>query len=68
MLWGNGMLILILGSGLYFSVMTGFFQVRKFPVIIRETILSVFKENKADKKGKNLSQFQAMATALAASM
>lgn len=68
MLWGNGMLILILGSGLYFSVMTGFFQIRKFPVIIRETILSVFKENKADKKGKNLSQFQAMATALAASM
>ncbi len=62
------MLILILGTGLYFSIKTGFFQIRKFPLAIKQTIFPALKEGRAEKNGKNLSQFQAMATALAASM
>lgn len=68
--WGNGMLLLILGTGMYLTVRTGFFQLRKFPLILRKTIVSIFKDKEVTKSGdhKTLSQFQAMSTALAATM
>lgn len=65
--WGVPMLILIIGTGIYFSVRLKFFQIFKFKHILKSTIFSKSKNNKNDDK-KTLSQFQAMSTALAATI
>ncbi len=65
--WGPIMLVLLVGSGIYLTFRTGFLQVRKFGYIMRNTIGSLFK--KGDKeKGKNLSAFEAVTTAMAATV
>ena len=62
--WGPIMLALLVGTGIYLSIITGFIQVRKFGYIMKNTIFSLFK--KSDKEhGANLSPFQAVTTALA---
>ncbi len=66
--WGVPMLILIIGTGIYFSVRLGFFQVVKFGHVLSSTIFSAFgKKNKSKDTGA-LSQLQAMSTALAATI
>jgi len=69
-LWGGGMIILILGAGIYLTVATRFFQFRKVKMIFRETILSLFKDKSVRKSNdkKSISQLQAVSTALAATM
>lgn len=67
LLWGNAMLALLLGVGGYFTLRSGFFQLRGFGKILRATIFSVFGKKKSVGK-KEISQFQALSTALAASM
>ena len=69
-LWGGGMIVLILGAGIYLTVATRFFQFRKVKMIFRETIFSLFKDKSVRKSGekKSISQLQAVSTALAATM
>ena len=69
-LWGGGMIILLLGAGIYLTVATRFFQFRKVKLIFRETIFSLFKDKSVRKSGekKSISQLQAVSTALAATM
>ncbi len=64
--WGPIMLVLLVGSGVYLSIRTGFIQVRKFGYVMKNTVGSLFSK-KGEKKdhGKNLSPFQAVTTALA---
>ena len=62
--WGPIMLVLLVGSGVYLSIRTGFVQVRKFGYVMKNTLGSLFKKSDKD-HGKNLSPFQAVATALA---
>ena len=62
--WGPIMLALLVGSGVYLSIRTGFIQVRKFGYVMKNTLGSLFKKSDKD-HGKNLSPFQAVATALA---
>lgn len=62
MVWGAPMLILMLGTGIYFSARTGFFQIRRFPHILKST---VFSRNKG---GDGISPFAAMCQALAATL
>lgn len=65
-LWGPPILILITGCGLYISFITGFFQIRYFHIIIKETFGKMFsKTNEGD---GTVSAFQAMTTALASSI
>lgn len=64
--WGPHMLILLLGTGLYFSVKTNFLQIRKFPHIFKKTILSMFYKTKTSKGA--ISPFQALTTALASTI
>ena len=65
-LWGIPLLALLMGGGLLLSIRTGFFQIRYFPYILKETIGKVFDK---DEKGKGtVSPFQAMTTALASSI
>ncbi|MCM1166988.1 MAG: amino acid carrier protein [Lachnospiraceae bacterium] len=62
--WGAPMLCLMLFTGVLFTVKTGFFQLRKFPVILRSTVFS-----KPDSRDANsVSPFAAMCQALAATL
>ncbi len=68
--WGIPMLVLLLATGIYLTVGTGFFQVRRFGYVMKNTIGSMFRNKstrKTDAHGA-ISQFQALATALAATV
>ena len=62
--WGIPSLIMILGVGLYFSIRTGFIQIRFFPMAMKAFFGSIRKENSAQGE----SSFQALCTALAATV
>lgn len=64
--WGPVMLVLLVGTGIFLTIKTGWIQTSRFGYIMKNTIGSLFKKNekKAD-SGKNLSPFQAVSTALA---
>ena len=64
--WGPVMLLFLLGIGLYFSVRTGFFQIRYFGRMCRETIGSLFEKKPKSKQG--ITPFQAVSTALAGTL
>ncbi len=68
--WGIPMLVLLLAVGIYLTVGTGFFQITKFGYALKNTIFAVFRNKSVVKtKDKNaISQFQALATALAATV
>lgn len=62
--WGTPLLLLLLGTGLLFSARLGFFQLRHFPYILKNTFITLFKRN--EKNGT--SQLRAVSTSLAAAM
>ena len=69
--WGIPMLVLIIGTGIYMSIRTNFFQLSKAKHVIDNTIGGVFKKNSniTDSSEKaSISQFQALCTALAATI
>lgn len=70
LVWGPPMLVLLLFVGVYYSLKTNFFQVKRFAYIFKKTIFAVFKDRSVTKTEdkKNISQFQALATALAATI
>lgn len=61
--WGVPMLCLMLFTGFFFTVRTGFFQLRKFPHILRSTVFS--REKTSD---GGISPFASMCQALAATL
>ncbi len=63
--WGPIMLTLLIGTGLFLSIRTGFLQFRKFGYMMKNTILSVFSKNQHEKDNSGVSPFQAVATAMA---
>lgn len=64
--WGPVMLILLVGTGIYFSFRLKFLQVSKFGFIMRNTLGKALKRSDAKKAGKGaITPFQAMSTALA---
>lgn len=68
--WGIPMLVLIIGTGIYMSVRTGFFQISKFKAWADNTFLAIFKKKSVTKTSekKAITQFQALSTALAATI
>ena len=66
-LWNKWLvlLFLLLGSGIYFTIRTGFVQVRKFGTGMRLVFGSINLRGKAAGK-EGMSSFQALATAIAA--
>ena len=64
--WGPPMLILLLGTGILLSCMTGFIVIKKFGYIMRSTLLKMFKQS-GHGEGE-VSAFQAVSTALAATV
>ncbi len=66
--WGKG-LYLLLVTGVLMTVLTGVFQIRKIGHWFSETIGKIFKKDVSGHvKGKSISQFQALCTALAATI
>lgn len=68
--WGKPLLFLLLGTGLLYTVRLGFFQIVKFPQIMKCTFFSLFHDKsrtRCSEKG-SISQFQAVSAALAAAM
>ena len=66
--WGKG-LYLLLATGVLMTVLTGVFQIRKIGHWFSETIGKIFKKDVSGHvKGKSISQFQALCTALAATI
>jgi len=68
--WGNGMIFLILCIGLYFTLKTKLFQLTNFKYILKNTFLSIFKDKNTTRSSDkhSISQFQTLSTALAATM
>lgn len=60
--WGAPMLALMLFTGFSLTLRTGFFQIRKFPTILKSTVFS-----KSEKDGE-ITPFAAMCQALAATL
>ena len=69
--WGIPMLILIIGTGIYMTLRTKVFQITYAKHVTAETIGGVFKKGshvKNSKEKTSISQFQALCTALAATI
>ena len=64
--WGPWMLILLVGTGIYMSIRTGFLQFAKFGYAMRNTIGKVFNKQTAGEG--EVTPFQAVTTALAATV
>lgn len=70
--WGIPMLILIIGTGIYMTVGMKFFQITRIRHWMNETFLAIFKKKHVTahtgKEESSISQFQALSTALAATI
>lgn len=65
-IWGVPAMICIIGVGLILSFRTKFIQIRKFPYALKSTIGKIF--TKTDAKEGSITPFQAVCTALAATV
>ncbi len=64
-LWGDWMLVALLGLGIYYTCMTGFAQVRFFPCILRRFAKEA-RERKGEQAGAGkCSSYQALCAAVA---
>ena len=67
--WVKVGLLLLIGTGILMTVLTNFFQISHLPHWVKKTIGSIFKKESHNKKeAGSVSQFQAMCTALAATI
>lgn len=70
--WGLPMLILLVGTGILMTCLTRFFQISHFKHWIKNTIGGIFRDSHVtahtDKEDTQISQFQSLCTALAATI
>nr|WP_325298325.1 alanine/glycine:cation symporter family protein [uncultured Oscillibacter sp.] len=65
-LWGDWLLFVLLGVGLLYTILSGAVQIRKFPYIIRKTLLEpVFRKQKDSQEAGTVTSFQSLCTAVA---
>ncbi len=65
-IWGPPMLAVFLGTGLYLSAKSGFFQITGVKRWMGDTVFSAFANRKKKKRDGSISQFSALTSALAA--
>ncbi len=70
LVWGIPMLVLIISTGILMTIRTGFFQIVRAKYVGDETFFAIFKKRHVTKTKdkKAISQFQALTTALAATI
>ena len=69
--WGVPALVLLIGTGILMTVLTGFFQFRRFGHMWKNTIGGLFNKEKGIRKTTDkhsISQFQSLCTALSATI
>ncbi|MBQ7047226.1 MAG: sodium:alanine symporter family protein [Oscillospiraceae bacterium] len=64
--WGTPLLVLLLGTGLLFTVRLRAFQFKDFSYILKSTFFSLFQKDEENRNGT--SQLRAVSTSLAAAM
>lgn len=65
-LWGVPLIVLVVGTGIFLSFKSGFFQITQFGTWWRKTVGEVFsKTKKSDASEGQLTPFQAISTVLA---
>ncbi len=65
-LWNYGLLFLLCGTGLYFTIRLRFIQVRKFGRGFKMAFGGLFRKNKEAADAGGMTPFQSLATAIAA--
>ena len=64
-LWGVPLIALMIITGLYFTIRSGFFQFRHFGWIMKNTLGTIFKKDDENTEGKGmLTPFEAISTAI----
>ncbi len=66
--WGPVMLVLLVGTGIYLTVRTNFFQFKKSKTILKETIGNISQNDIETTKKGSISPFAAMTTAIASTV
>ena len=66
--WGAPMLVLLIGTGVYFTAKTHLFQLRHMGLWLRKTLFSCFTGEARRKSSGGVSPFGVMCTALAATV
>ncbi|MGN0157805.1 MAG: alanine/glycine:cation symporter family protein [Brotaphodocola sp.] len=64
-LWKDWMLVMLLGLGVYYTVMTGFVQIRFFPYVVKNFVKGLKKNNNHETEAGKYSSNQALFTAIA---
>ncbi|MBM7613855.1 alanine/glycine:cation symporter family protein [Alkaliphilus hydrothermalis] len=67
LVWGPYMLVLLVGTGVFFTLRTNFLQIRRFGFTMKETLMKIFEKPEASEEG-DITPFQALSTALAATI
>ncbi|WP_042273402.1 alanine/glycine:cation symporter family protein [Faecalimicrobium dakarense] len=69
-IWGPPLIILMLVTGVYFTVGSKFFQIRYFKYIMKQTLGKIFSKDKEEDELEDgvLSPFEAIATAIGGSV
>lgn len=67
-LWGLPMVALMLGTGLFLTWVTRGMIFRKFSLVMRYTVKSLFQKGDSPRKNGTITPFQAVCTALAATV
>lgn len=62
-IWGNYLIVTLVGVGIFFTISTGFVQIKGFPLAVKELVSSIKGKNKVEGEG-TLSAWQALCTAL----
>lgn len=62
-IWGNYLIVTLVGVGIFFTISTGFVQIKGFPLAVKELVSSIKGKNKVKGEG-TLSAWQALCTAL----
>ena len=68
LVWGAPMLVLLIGTGVYFTAKTHLFQLRHMGLWLRKTLFSSFTGEARRKSSGGVSPFGVMCTALAATV
>lgn len=65
--WGVPCIVLLIGTGLFFTIRLGFFQFGRPGFLFKETVIKAFKKrDEADKKPGEITSFQAAMTSVGA--
>lgn len=64
-LWKDWMLVMLLGLGILYTLVTRFAQIRFFPYVVKQLIQNVKEGRRTKKEEGKFSSYQALCTAIA---